>query len=514
MSRSGPSVPLGATGRADLLRALALRERTQLALDYDAEVWFGYVRRDVVESIPGEPVTVPLPLLSDPEPALAPAGKPALQMPFLHMIVQREAHESPVQAEKPLIGGLTPLAPDNDPDAAAPSPKRLIEYENLVPMARLLPALRRHLGARRAGSLDLELLIQRYAARDLPRHLPRRRLQRWHPELVVVLDFCPRLWPYRMDMHRLAERLLRLCGQSGLSMRIVNHGPLGPWSDWCAHQDRQLKSLPRNRPWRMPPAGTPVLLVSDLGLLTGPDSAPYQAWMRFIGTLRCAQARPVALVPLGAEQLHASLTNRLPVLRWSPDAPAHPVRTHGDGTAQPDGLDELLAMVAATCRTDPPLLRAMRKLNPVAPMNAGLEGALWCHPAIEIGLAVTVKTGAAADPLQRFAEMPPDLHVELNKRRRTHHAHLRRVVDHEEMLLWASHVRESTARAESNNISAAINFMERLTALLQLPGSDPGVWLQVANGIVHRAGSLMSKAFDDELRKPISSVLNNLLNGV
>src|SRR5690606_23761711 len=137
-------------------------------------------------------------------------------------------------------------------------------YEDLVPEARLLPALRRELAMARAGPLDLHQLVVQIAARQLPRHLPRRRIQRWHPGLVVVLDFCARLWPYREDMHRLAERLLRRCGRSGLSIRIFNHGPEGPWRDWLAEQNVPVLAEPPARRWTALPPGTPVLLVSDL----------------------------------------------------------------------------------------------------------------------------------------------------------------------------------------------------------------------------------------------------------
>lgn len=227
--------PKSATGRADLLRALALAPRESLTLDADGASWFGYVKRPTVSfqqaggddfrSIGG---TVKV-RTTEPEHTLP------LRMPFVHVIAERLLRQPPAHDE------TTPVAerhaePLDEDSAKAPSAQRLVDYADLVPAARLLPALRRQLGATRTGSIDLSRLVYCLATREMPRHLPQRRWQRWHPDLVVVLDFCPRLWPYREDMHRLAERLLHTCGRSGVSLRIVNQGPCGPWSDWLAHQ--------------------------------------------------------------------------------------------------------------------------------------------------------------------------------------------------------------------------------------------------------------------------------------
>ena len=45
MSDDAPTAPRGATGRADLLRLLAIQTRNTLTLDADGSGWFGYVRQ-------------------------------------------------------------------------------------------------------------------------------------------------------------------------------------------------------------------------------------------------------------------------------------------------------------------------------------------------------------------------------------------------------------------------------------------------------------------------------------
>jgi formylglycine-generating enzyme required for sulfatase activity len=492
------SAPLGVTGRADLLRALAVADRDHLALDVDASSWFGYVR--LAEPSPRE---VEMEAFSAPRiPALAapsPEHRLPLRLPFMHLIVERVPRERP-EAKPESQDEAARAGPIEEKDARAPSAVRLIRYEDLVPEARLLPALRRSLGATRVGPLDLERLTHSLAARALPRHLPRRALRRWHPELVVLLDFCPRLWPYREDMHRLAERLLRHCGRSGVSLRIINHGPWGPWSDWVAHQDKAASAEPPERPWVMPRAGTPVLIASDLGLLLGQGSGPARAWVEFTRALVRAEVRPLALAPLGAKLLDAGLS--VPIQRWSPDAPARPGRALGPARPNPDGLDDLLAMVAATRRVDPPLLRAMRRLNPRAPLDAGLEGALWCHPDVDAGFAVSIRPEAQEVHLRRFTERLPELHAALNALRTRHHAHFRAVLNHEENLLWT---------ADPVAAKAGREFMSRLAATLEEPGSlrFASAWWAVAKGIVQRAGNAMG-ARHSEVLTPLAAALRRV----
>ncbi len=499
----------GVISRADLLRVLAVHAREQLTLDDDGEHWFGYIKQP-------EP-TVSVGKTEESSNASTEQGKSRdtgyklpLQMPFVHVIADRQPRHLPEQDQDSTVS-KPQFEPITEDRAKPPSAQRLVSYQDLVPQARLLPALRRQLGSNRLGSLDLNRLTQSIALQEMPRHLPRRRMQSWHPELVVVLDFCQRLWPYREDMHRLAERLLRQCGRSGLSLRIVNHGPLGTWSNWLAHQNPNTFEQPQERPWQMPPVGTPVLIVSDLGLLEGAQSGPGRIWQQFIKQLLKAQTRPLALLPLGAEQLDASLPTALTLLRWSPDARSRPERACGKGQPIPPGLADLLAMASVTRRVDPPLLRAMRKLNPQAPLNAGLEGALWVHADVEAGFTATLKPDAKAQHQQHFAAQLKDYQVAVEKLRHNHHAHLRAALNYEEILLWRAHADVATADLlpeTQQRIAEAEKFMGNLAASLQKPDSlhTESVWWQVAQDIVQRADNEMGACYKHLLTPLVAAI--------
>ncbi|MDD5271508.1 MAG: formylglycine-generating enzyme family protein, partial [Methylovulum sp.] len=487
----------GLIGRADLLRLLATAPRPYLVLDDDGEHQFGYRQKDIPieQNQPRGTIIDPPP----PDP-LAQTGnfKLPLQMPFVHVIAERQARQ--LQDQRQNTGQTVAIYdPISEDDAKPPSAVRLVNYQVLVPKARLMPALKRYLSTNRTAGLDVPLLVKQIAGQQLPRHLPRRQVKSWHPQWVVVLDFTNRLWPYRQDMHQLAEHLLRACGRSGVSIRIINHGPLLHWTDWVEEQ-QGCGALPTKNAWRMPPADTPVLLVSDLGLLEGPDSTTHHAWQVFVRQLTKAQTQPLALLPLASEQLDAGLPNSLTLLRWSPDARIHPERALGNGQATPVGLDDLLAMAAVTRRVDPPLLRALRRLNPKAPLNAGLEGAFWCHADVQSGSAANIRHDAQADHLVHFSQRLHAYHKQLELLRHRHHAHLRAVLNHEETLLWASHVKlegADMATEIAGRLKKAETFMRQLAATLTQPDGlqKAGIWWNVAQDIVQRADNQMGERY-------------------
>ncbi|MGZ8160249.1 MAG: formylglycine-generating enzyme family protein [Methylobacter sp.] len=489
----------GLIGRADLLRLLATAPRPVLLLDDDGEHQFGY-RQRLTPTEPKDSDDVTL-YPHHEIPALQTGNfKLPLQMPFVHVIADRQARKPQNQPQNSAqtVAVYDPISED---DAKPPEAARQVNYQDLVPKARLMPALKRYLSSNRTAGLDVPLLVKQIAGQQLPRHLPRRQLKTWHSHWVVVLDFAKRLWPYRQDMHQLAENLLHTCGQSGVSIRIINHGPLQYWTDWVEEQRlRRDGKLPAKHDWCMPPADTPVLLVSDLGLLEGPDSTSHHAWQRFIRQLGKAQTRPLALVPLGAEQLDGGLPSNLILLRWSPDARIHPERALGGGKAVPEGMKDLLAMAAITRRVDPPLLRAMRRLNPKAPLNAGLEGAFWCHADVEAGSAANIRHEAQAKHLAYFAQQLDDYHIRLEQLRYSHHAHLRAVLNHEETLLWGAHAKLDGAEAPAEihqHLRAADTFMRQLAATLKQPDGlqKGGIWWSVAKDIVQRADNLMGERY-------------------
>lgn len=482
------------TGRADLLRALALQgPKVDFGLDSGDRWWFGFVLRPEQASVPGPASeeagqTVPP---SAPPASPAPVHRP-LQMPQIWAVVER--HDLHADRDNERSPEQVVLEPLDEAAARAASPHPLVAHEDLVPWARLNPVLRKTLSQPKPAGLDIQQLCHLMAAQRLPQRLPRQVRSRWNPDLVVALDFSERLWPYRSDLHQLCRQLLRQCGRTGLSLRVMAHGAFGGWTDWLTESGLSAQA-PHSEDWRMPLPGARILIVSDLGLLAHEPGSRVE-WRCFI---RQAQAKGVlvqALVPLGDDQLDPATCSLLPIYRWCPDSRfrAEHGNVNAAGAGDVLGLAELLALVAATRRVDPPLLRALRKLNKAAPGNAGLEGAVWSHADVEPGLACTVRPQAAPGHLSRFEALAPGLQTEQREVCRHHHAHLRAALTHEEVLLHAAHSHETAVSHAA--VANAAQFFMRLASTLASP-TDLGAatWSRVADDVIRRADTAMAARF-------------------
>ena len=508
------------TGRADLLRALAAGRRGDLALDDDAAQWFGYQRQTALRRAPRAGLQAPPQTDADrrpPQPAALP--RQPLCMPQRWMLVDQapqpganadaDAEGRPPQAELP------PLQPaDLDPGAV----RRLVDFSPLLPWPRLLPALKRHLSQARQGGIDLPSLVSQLARQQLGHGLPRLARQRWNPDLVVLLDFSPRLWPYRHDMHQLCRQLLRHAARTGLALRVVVGSPWGGSTDWLAEAGIQ-PAPPQRQAWAMPPAGAELLIVGDLGrhALAQPGGTELVAdWQRFVKEAQQAGVRVSALALLGEDQLDTATAASLPVLRWSDDSRLRP--SHGQPAAPggamppPTGLPELLALVAAAHRVDPPLLRALRRLSSGAPGNAGLEGALWTHADVAAGFSAALRPAAAQPHLQRFHALPAPRQRGQRHLRRQHQAHLGVGLAAQQDLRWAAWC---PAQALSDPVAkAAAALAWRLCqALAQAPAEGPATsswqnladeWLQGADaGTAHQHAALFHNLLAQALmRRP------------
>jgi hypothetical protein len=491
-----------ATGRADLLRALAQGVEAPLALDAGESGWFGYRQRPkrVVPKSVAEPQVqpvVPATATAAPE-AAGPDRRQPLQMESIWAVVERTSVSAEATDEAPGEVAVQPITEEE-----ARGLDRIVDYEDLIPWARLTPVLRRRLSQPRRGGIDLKRLCRQVANQRPLKQLPRQVLSRWHPDIVVALDFSPRLWPYRWDMHRLCEQLRRHCGRTGLSLRLLAHGPWGGWTEWLTDEEADLADSMEPQVWAQPPAGARLLVVGDLGALS-PDASLRAQWRDWVQQARTAGVRVEALLPVGADHLPAELASLLPTIRWSPDSHLRPesgsqragAESADDGSEElDDSLHELLAQVASLRRVDPPLLRALRRALPHQHGNAGLEGAVWNHPDVEAGLACAVQPEKAQPWLDRYAALPATMRQVLQPLRRAHHRHLRAALRDEELLLQAGNGAEELL--EPHELSVALDRLDRMSrwALSQPADQVPAGWQGFAEEAVRRVDARTAERF-------------------
>ena len=508
------------TGRADLLLALhlgaaatadathdAFDDDIALTLDHDDTHRWGY-RREPKAEPPPEPLTLTLPTLQAPPPAAepgtaAPSDDPLrmpLQMPLAWALRDQTVRDLPQEVQS------LPALTADDLRALTPDP---LPYRDLVPWARALPGLRRQTDRQVAGGIDWRPLTESLARRELPRRLPRRTWARWPQRLILVLDFSPRLDPYRWDFHRLAERIAAQVPAASLSVRLLRHGPAGPWQPWPhPHRPPPPQEL---HEWeaRLAP-GTVLLFASDLGLF---DTQParHRAWLAWADALRAQGCRLVALAPVGAGQPTAEAVQRFELMRWSPDSRWHRERrapaasaaepfdplagAQAEPPADGDALSALVALAATAIRIDPPLLRAWRSL---IGNDAGLEGRLWNHPHLELR-TVTCSTRSEhldAD-LARHAALPVALRQAARVVQHAQHAHLRRSLGQAEALRWDATAGPATGRALSAGADTPLGFVKRLLHSLSDPAAPPEPALRRS---LLGAAELMQSAASERVR--------------
>lgn len=215
---------------------------------------------------------------------------PAGQTPFYRVVIQRDIEPD---SEKTSAYSV----PEEFTDADALSEELCVNQTQtppqsppLVPWSRLWPFLRVALGEQRKGRLiDFDQAVTRIAHGQQLQRLPHRSQVSWAIQAQVIIDLSERLLPFWQDFHVLCRALLRLRGQVGLQLITMPDGPASKVRDW---HDANAPL----RTYRLPPAGTSILILSDLGCFDQGGSAQ-AAWQCWLSAFRSRGIVPVALMP-------------------------------------------------------------------------------------------------------------------------------------------------------------------------------------------------------------------------
>jgi hypothetical protein len=367
-----------AVGRADLLRCL----NTEGPKALPAMAGFAGFRRrprKMSERRPEEGATsraLPGTGMKEPFDLPEPTTEAVQGVPFYRVVGYR-----PIERE---------LAPGQQPDwylTARPftedemRQERIAppESEPLIPWPRFWPFLRAVLGlSGERREPDLDRLVEMVSRGRMPRRLPRRRVHRWAPSCQLILDLSPRLLPFQQDYWRLLPALARLRGHLGLEVLVLRDGPEGE----VGHPGD-----PSPISYVSPEAGTPVLILSDLGCLGEPGERA--AWRRFGRRLRREGLTPVALMPCPPRFWDPRLAGLFFPVAWDrsyrlPKGVGGPRPWPGERTdpASDPGASRLLDLLAPAVRLEPALLRALRRALPAIGLDVGAEAAAWVHPQV------------------------------------------------------------------------------------------------------------------------------------
>lgn len=163
----------------------------------------------------------------------------------------------------------------------------------------------------REGELDVERLVERVGRAEPLARLPRRAWPTLRRGLRVLLDVGPGMMPFAADTRWLLDRLREVVGPERTWESVFVGGPWrGPLCDGMGVE---------TGPWSPPPAGTPVLVVGDLGACRKQfplESASEADWLEFARGVRRAGCPLIAMTPGAPTRYPSALRRALVLIPW------------------------------------------------------------------------------------------------------------------------------------------------------------------------------------------------------
>ena len=394
-----------AVGRADLLCVYA--ELGEQALERAAAA-LGYKRRParvVLEASVQCGISITASIFTDSLRQPPPVRTAAR---FFHVTEHRQADPQPGDDADDAPAWLVDAPVLSEDGCPPPSSVRLPVPQPLTRWSRLWPFLRRELGQTvDSRQPDLARLVDRLTRGEVLHRIPMHRRHGWSPRIAILVDYNRQTQPFHGDFNRLCHALEKRHGKLGLDRRVLAGEP--------GRQPlvrRPLQSATQR--WQVPPAATPLLILSDLGLLDG-AAETLLGWQKFGGRLRSAACPALVLCPVPTELHPASLQHSFAIVEWD----RHSLLRRSAASAQPAepaaersaaAVEKLLSLLAPAVSVEPPLLRAMRHLLPAAEADVLAEAMLWQHPDVLAGAQGLQFAGLAAiEKYQnRFAQLPAE----------------------------------------------------------------------------------------------------------
>ncbi|MBL8350155.1 MAG: hypothetical protein JNL87_07545 [Burkholderiaceae bacterium] len=171
------------------------------------------------------------------------------------------------------------------------------------------------LGAALAGwqegaELDVERTIALLSRGRRIERLPRRTVRTLAHGAQVLVDRAPAMVPFAHDVARLLDDVQKLLGPGRLAVQEFRH---------CPARGVRMPGRGGRSAWRPPPPGTPVVIVSDLGIGAPIDddaAADSAEWQGFAEQVRGAGCRAIAWVPFAPARWPPALTRELGLMHW------------------------------------------------------------------------------------------------------------------------------------------------------------------------------------------------------
>jgi formylglycine-generating enzyme required for sulfatase activity len=298
--------------------------------------------------------------------------------------------------------------------------KVMPEFLPLVPWARLWPFLQRELGKDVPGSKpDMPKLVRGVSQGELIWRIPKQSRFTWSPDICLLIDINEGNFPYRQDFLRLQQKLSQWCGANGLDVQFIHDEPGGHITRgrWGKHQA-----------WRFPPAATPLLILSDMGMHTKSRRSLY-AWLAFGQLLSQRGIRPTVLMPVAHRDVDESLLPFFNCIVWDGSSNLRPEQVDQDKQPVMTQVETLLALLFPALRVELGLLRRIRRLLPATRYDVSHEAAVWHHSAVNVvgdewGWQASSRGQYLKEFTEQFQQLSPDSQQALVEQLGRYHAQL------------------------------------------------------------------------------------------
>jgi hypothetical protein len=235
-------------------------------------------------------------------------------------VIQARTSEAASSIAAKVSQALTPLLIDEEnwkPDVS-PLPPLVIKDSNIpLPFDPLLVPnwTRAMMSAALAtsggdGVLDINRIVERLARKEHLKRLPMRPFPTLTQGVQILVDMGPSMIPYARDQAWLQNEVQKVVGyEKAQALRFVGTplrgAGIGERSRWAQYQP--------------PASGTPVLLLTDLGICHSASSADWTSdsdWQSFAEVVKRAGCPLIAFVPYAPSRWPRSLARSMILIQW------------------------------------------------------------------------------------------------------------------------------------------------------------------------------------------------------
>jgi hypothetical protein len=247
----------------------------------------------------------PVPAVNVPFKPPAPSRGDAATPPGPPLASQLEPLPDDPTPPPPWLGGsLAALGPpESGPDRPGPDASLFTPAwtRQLLRAALAVPAV--------TTAVDIDRLVDRLSRAEAPAHMPLLIGRSLRRGIHVLSDYGEAMAPFAADRAALTEKLRMIIGREWVQELRFADCPgrgagAGSRSTWSAYSP--------------PSPGTPVLLLSDLGIASTDNRRPatLPEWLAFARQVRMAGCPLIAFVPYPRPRWPSALCHAIRILQW------------------------------------------------------------------------------------------------------------------------------------------------------------------------------------------------------